>query len=145
VIRLALAPQGREVLRSFAQQVVDLLDADPAGTTRRLFPPAYAQADDAEHEDEYRRLMGEDLRQRHREAAQTLLATLDNDVLSPEEAETWLRALNELRLVLGTVLDVSEEDDGPDDPDDPRAPGYALYHYLTAVQGELIEELAAAL
>jgi len=145
VIRLALSPEARNVVRHFAEQVVGLLDTDPADVTRRLFPPAYAEADDKRLEDEYRRLMGDDLRQRHREAAQTLLDTLDQDALSPEEAEAWLRALNELRLVLGTVLDVGENDDGPADPDDPRAPGYALYHFLTALQGELIEELATGL
>ena len=41
--------------------------------------------------------------------------------LTPEQADAWLAALNDVRLALGTALDVSE--DMPDElpPDDPRA------------------------
>ena len=43
-------------------------------------------------------------------------------------------ALNDVRLALGTVLDVTE--DTPDElpADDPRAPHLAVYHWLTWVQ-----------
>jgi hypothetical protein len=51
--------------------------------------------------------------------------------------ETWLRALNGIRLWLGTVLDVSEDMDD-DEIDDPA---HLLYHALTFLQGSAIEAL----
>lgn len=61
--------------------------------------------------------------------------------LTPEQADTWLAALNDVRLALGTALDVTE--DMPDEvpPDDPRAPHLGVYHWLTYVQDALVQEL----
>jgi hypothetical protein len=58
--------------------------------------------------------------------------------LNPEQAEAWLAALNDVRLALGTALDVTEDmpDELPDD--DPRADHLPVYHWLTVVQEELI-------
>jgi hypothetical protein len=145
-VPLPLSDQVRGLVRHGMGQLVELLDAEsPAPSMKRLFPPAYADADNAEHEAEYRRLMGDDLRRRHRESAEVLLATIDRDVLEDAEAEAWLRALNELRLVIGTILDVSEEDLGPESPDDPTMPAYVLYDLLGQIQEYLVTELAAAL
>lgn len=62
--------------------------------------------------------------------------------LSDEQAQAWLTALNDVRLALGTVLEVTE--DMPDElpPDDPRTPHLAVYHWLTWVQESLIQALA---
>ncbi|MGH3048255.1 MAG: DUF2017 family protein, partial [Gaiellaceae bacterium] len=58
--RLALSGDERELLRGLPGQLRSLLDADPADSAlRRLFPPAYE--DDPEDEDEYRRLMRDEL------------------------------------------------------------------------------------
>ena len=55
-----------------------------------------------------------------------------------------MRALNHVRLVLGTRLDVTE--DGDERPLQPTAtPGtaaFAVYDYLTYLQGEIIEALS---
>lgn len=61
--------------------------------------------------------------------------------LSIEQADAWLAALNDVRLALGTALDVSE--DMPDElpEDDPRAPHLGVYHWLTWVQEGLIQAL----
>ncbi|MGH3685747.1 MAG: DUF2017 domain-containing protein [Pseudonocardiaceae bacterium] len=63
--------------------------------------------------------------------------------LSDEQAQAWLCALNDVRLSLGTVLDVTE--DMPDElpADDPRAPHLIVYHWLTWVQDSLIHVLAS--
>ncbi len=62
--------------------------------------------------------------------------------LSDEQAQAWLSALNDVRLALGTVLEVTE--DMPDElpPDDPRAPHLGVYHWLTWVQESLIDALS---
>ena len=58
--------------------------------------------------------------------------------LMPEQADAWLAALNDVRLALGTALDVSEE--MPEDlpADDPRAAHLGVYHWLTFVQDSLV-------
>jgi hypothetical protein len=68
--------------------------------------------------------------------ATIVLPTLDEGQLT-----TWLTTFNDLRLVLGTRLDVSEDDDPYIDPDDPNAGALVAYGYL----GELLESAVMAL
>jgi len=117
-----------------------LVEAPEDPSLERLFPPAY---DDAQDEAEYRRLMGDELLEGRRRALRVIEETLDQDRLTKEQAESWLTALNDLRLVLGTRLDVTE------DmllerlrPDDPNAFEISLYAYLSWLQEQLVEALA---
>jgi hypothetical protein len=140
--RLRLPQVERDVLRHLRAELEELLDAAPDDPSlRRLFPPAY---DDESDETEYRRLMRDELLGGRRRALRVLEETAGHDRLSSEEAEDWLTALNDLRLVLGTRLDVSE-DTFQDrlDPGDPRAPELALYAYLTWLQEQLVEAFGA--
>jgi Domain of unknown function (DUF2017) len=63
--------------------------------------------------------------------------------LTMTEAEAWLSALNDVRLALGTVLEVTE--DMPDQlpESDPRAPHLGVYHWLTYVQDSLVRAVSA--
>ena len=140
---LRLPAEEREMLRSLPGQLLSLLGggADEPDL-RRLFPPAYAR--DREAEAEYRDLVGSDLLESHQEALRVMAATLDQPRLDDEQMSAWLTGLNELRLVLGTRLDVSE-DQHPLDPSDPAAPAMALYGYLTWLQQQAVEALSEAL
>jgi hypothetical protein len=62
--------------------------------------------------------------------------------LTFEQADAWLSAINDVRLALGTALDVT--DDMPDElpEDDPRSPHLGVYHWLTWVQETLVQALA---
>jgi hypothetical protein len=62
--------------------------------------------------------------------------------LSLEQADAWLSAINDVRLALGTALDVTEDmpDELPDE--DPRAPHLGVYHWLTYLQESLIQAMA---
>ena len=51
----------------------------------------------------------------------------------------WLAALNDVRLALGTALDVTEDMPDDVDPDDPRAAHLGVYHWLTFVQDGLVQ------
>ena len=142
-LKLRLRAEERDLLRRLPGQLRELLsDAPDDPALERLFPPAYAS--DPEHEEEYRRLMGDELRSRHLAALAVLEETVDADRLTAEQAAGWLAALNDLRLVLGTRLDVSEEMLGDDvDPEDPDAPALALYGYLSWLQDQVVEALAS--
>ena len=60
--------------------------------------------------------------------------------LSPDDVQAWLGVLNDTRLVLGTRLGVTEDE--PDiDLDAPEARSFAVYYWLTGLQGDLIEML----
>jgi hypothetical protein len=60
--------------------------------------------------------------------------------LTPDDVQAWLGVLNDTRLVLGTRLGITE-DERPLDPDDPDARAYAIYYWLSHLQGELIDML----
>ena len=139
--RLRLPEVERAVLASLPGQLRELLSTEDAAL-RRLFPPAYP--DDDEREEEYRRLVREDLLGEHLESLRILEETVEARRLAEDQMTAWLGALNDLRLVLGTRLDVSEDE--PDvEEDDPRAPALALYHYLGWLQTEVIAALAEGL
>lgn len=130
-------PAGeRQVLRRLPADLKEMFSQPDDPGLRRLFPPAYS--DDQEAAEEYRRLMQADLIERHAAALDTLARTADASELSEEEATAWLSALNQLRLVLGTRLDVSEDDD----PREMRSPEHQLYLYLGYLQEHVVEALA---
>ena len=142
--RLRLADEERRILRTLGAELLSLLDHDPEDPDlRRLFPPAH---EDPEQEAEFRSLVRDDLMAERERAIETLRATVDRDRLTAEEADAWLRALNDARLLVGTRLDV-QEDTLLDDisPRDPRAHELAVYAYLSWLQEQLVEALAGGL
>jgi len=141
-IKVRIGKQERQILRNLPGQLRRLMDEDPEDpAVQRLFPPAYRERPD--HEQEYRRLMGDDLRERRLAALAAMEETVDADQLTAEQASGWLRALNDLRLVLGTRLDIQEDTfDREADASDPQAAALALYGYLSVLEEELVEALA---
>ena len=134
-----LSDDERGVLRSVAPQLRQLLDGDLADPSlRRLFPPAYGE--DPERDREYHALVRDELADRRRAAVDTFVATVDRQRLTEEELLAWMGSINDLRLVLGTRLDVTEELEEID-PEDPDAGLFALYGYL----GWLLEHVVDAL
>jgi hypothetical protein len=139
-IRLHLADDERAVLREVADELGSLLEEAPDDPSlRRLFPTAH---DDEELEREYRELTRGQLDAGRERSIETLRETAGRELLTPEEADAWLRALNDARLVLGTRLDITEDFDWEAfDASDPRAPEIALYAYLSWIQEQLVEAM----
>ena len=137
---IRLSDGERDALRSLIEQLRTMLlvDTDDAGVGR-LFPSAYT--DDPEREEEYQRLVRDELLEARLAAIGTVVDTLAAKEISEGELAAWMRSLNDLRLVLGTRLDVSEDDPIDVDPDDPDADTRHLYLAL----GILLEEVVAAL
>ncbi|HVN50672.1 MAG TPA: DUF2017 family protein [Acidimicrobiales bacterium] len=125
--------EQRFVIESLDELRVMLANQDPH--TRRLFPTAYP--DDAQRDAEYHGMVGEDLLRGQLDALDTVERTIDGQVIDREELDAWMRAVNGVRLALGTRLDVSEEM-GPVDLDDPNAHDWLVYEILTALLGSLI-------
>jgi hypothetical protein len=121
------------------------LPADPV--VARLLPDAYQ--DDPEKAGEFRKYTESSLREAKKYFAQTLLETLPPEGgkvrLTGDQARDWLRALNDIRLMFGVRLEVTEEFEdqlAALDPKDPRLAAFEVYGWLGAVQESLVHALA---
>jgi hypothetical protein len=135
--------EERDVLRRLCAELRTLLASDDPALVR-LYPPAYQDDEDASRE--YARLMRDDLTASHVEALRVMEESADAARLNEEQMSAWLAALNDIRLVLGTRLDVTEDlyERGLP-PGDPRAPQFAVYHYLGFLQEQVVEAVARGL
>jgi hypothetical protein len=142
-----LPSEERALLAALPRQLAAAIDEMPVdGETpealQRLFPPAYLHDERAQAS--YGSVMRPELATHHREALETLLDTADKNRLTPEEIERWLSALNDLRLVIGTSLGVTEEMPQVAS-NDPRFGEWVLYSYLSFLEGEVIDALSGTL
>jgi hypothetical protein len=132
-------PSGvRAMLVDLVARLEELLRSD-AEVVRRVFPTAYPE--DAEKEAGFQALVRGELIDRHTASAALIAETADHDTLSEDELTSWMTAINALRLVFGTALDVSEDDEPVHDPDGEDAPARLAYHVL----GELVDDIVHAL
>lgn len=155
-----LGGQERQVLAFVCDELTDLL-ADPVpppeipgwaqelglsgvGDSRptpddpvvaRLLPDAY---DDPEQASEFRRLTEAGLRATKLAHVALVREQLERDpIVITDDARAWLAFLADARLMLGTRLEVTEDDElvPTDDPE------HNLYLYLGYLQQSLVEEL----
>lgn len=160
---------GEDPLSAILSQGPSEPPSDPA--LARLFPDAYGAGPNAspggegarerESSAEFRRFTENELRARKREDGLAVVRALDSLspdpsamrdggagavlTLKPEESRQWLGALNDLRLAIGTRLEVADDDDSgelyslPDE--DPRKPMVMAYLWLGGLQETLVETL----
>ncbi len=142
-LRLRLSVEERQTLQDLPKQLKELLNSDDE-SLKRLFPPAYQ--DDIAQEIEYQQLMREDLLASHLQNLEILEQTIDAESITEEQAFVWLKALNEIRLVIGTRLDITEDslDELQNLPStDPSLMGLAIYNYLSWLQEQIVIALEA--
>ena len=140
---IRLPARERALLGDLVEQLREvLLQSTDDPSVRRLFPAAYH--DDPDRDREYQQLVRDELLERRLAALTVLEETAQASELDEAGLAGWLTALNDLRLVIGTRLDVSE-DDLEIDPDDPDAPAFAVYHYLGMLLSEAVDALEADL
>ncbi len=137
---LHLPPEERQLLASLPSQLQGVLDAtessrDVPDSLKRLFPPAYVRDDKSQAS--FREATRSELTASHRAALAVLAGTADSGRLDEEQMAAWMTALNDLRLVLGTVLQVTDEAVAADQG--PQSSELVIYHYLTMLQSELID------
>jgi hypothetical protein len=138
----------RQLVAYLVRRLGGVDDAEPVvdPVLRRLFPDGYT--DDPKAAAELRSLIQDDLRDGKIASARVVLETLaelpDSGrlLLDTAGSSAWLGTLNDLRLTLGTALDVTEETDLEPDTDD-ETENFALnvYHFLGWLQGNLVEAL----
>jgi hypothetical protein len=150
-IRVRLANDEVAVLRGLPDQLRTVLgEGEDEPVNRRLFPPAYLDVADIEHDAEFQRLMHDDLvseKLTNLDLVTDSLARGTSSVrrwtveLTDAEATAWLGVLNDLRLALGVRLDITEDYDGDVDDTDPRAPAFRLLSYLGWLEEQLLDAL----
>jgi len=149
------APDEVRVLRKVASEVLGLLmdgfdRSDPV--VARLFPEVYPDrsADSAE----FREYTEGDLKTGKIDQAGAILAALPSDGagevrLDGDEAEAWLRAINDARLAMGVRLGVGPDTELSDELDDAvmhdpassRVFQLSVYAYLGYLQESLLNAL----
>jgi len=169
-IALRLSRHEREIVRALLVELRDVLDGGRAGDDAaadddparhddagdavepveadpvlgRLYPPAIPT--DPVASAAFAKLVRESLEDVRRERIAVVEDTLDARVLDDARAGAWLGVLNDLRLVLGTQLDVTQVSESEElEDDDPEAPRKAVYAYLGWLEWQLVEVLATAL
>jgi hypothetical protein len=134
------------IVRRLVSELRELLtDDDPSDEARslllRLFPTAYP--DDDEMEEEYQRLMRDEL-------VQSKLASFDiidkalasDDTIDEGHLIAVMQSINSVRLVLGAMLEVTDDPEADEVAAGfDNSPEYALYGYLSM----LLENAVSAL
>jgi hypothetical protein len=134
----------RRVLVDVCEQLRHALQQDDVGPAlRRLFPVAHVA--EPELEAQYQSMVHDDLRTKRLADLEVVISGAEAKGLDREALEQWMTAINAVRLVFGTSLDVDEEGPGALDPDDPRTPALVVYHFLGEVLQDIVEALSETL
>lgn len=161
-LRLVLSEPERDLLRTLPDELGQLYEAardvepgtDPVRD--RLFPAAYLDPTEEHAEDEWQELVHPELVRERLEALSRVVDSLEGATtarrgafvvdLTDDDVPALLGVLNDARLALGIRLELNDETDLSEiDPSDPNAAAYAVYGWLTYLEGELIEVLLGEL
>ena len=74
----------------------------------------------------------------------TLRVAMGQRELTEDQLSALMRSINDLRLVVGTRLDVSEDDHPRVHPGDPTFPDWLAYDRLTHLLAQIIRALSAS-
>ncbi len=140
----------RAVISTLLGELEELLTDAEQGTTSptvtRLFPPAFTDHEGVhvEENDEYERLMRTELVASRRAALRTVRTLLESQELghiamTAPELTAFMQSLNALRLTLGSILGVTDDDD--DDNDLSDSPESVLFQWC----GWMLEWVVSAL
>ena len=148
VARLVDAEAG--IVGLLLDQLEQLLDADTTDAggdpvLDRLFPAGHRG--DPRLAQDYRELTESSLRSGKAEDLAIVRAGLPTGGgevrLDRDQAAAWLRTSNDLRLALGTRLDIRADTEPTVDLTGEEGQQLAVYYWLTALQGSLVDAMAA--
>ena len=134
-----LLDQLEMLLEADADDVAD----DPA--LARLLPDGHRS--EPEVAADFRELTESSLRSGKADDLAMVRATLPegggNLHLDADQAAAWLRTTNDLRLALGTRLEITDDTEPPEEFASEADQQLAVYYWLTALQASLVDALAA--
>jgi hypothetical protein len=145
-----LEPAEAGIVGLLLDQLEQLLDADADDVGGdpvmvRLLPDGHRG--DPELAEDFRELTEASLRSGKADDLATVRAGLPEGGgevrLDPDQAAAWLRTTNDLRLALGTRLEISEDTEPPEEITGDEDQQLAVYYWLTALQGSLVDALVA--
>ena len=131
-----LDPSARDLLEHMCTELEALLVTD-SPLLVRLFPPPYG--DDDERNQGFAALAVPELMEHRLEGLATLRRTVRAERVTEDELMVWMRAVNDMRLVLGTMLEV--DDDSRSEIPEGMEDTMAVYEFL----GYLLEMTVQAL
>ena len=143
-----LEPAEAGIVGLLLDQLEQLLEADAEDVggdpvIARLLPDGHRG--DAELAADYRELTEASLRSGKADDLAMVRATLPDGGgevrLDADQAAAWLRTSNDLRLALGTRLDITEDTEPPEEVTGEEDQQLAVYYWLTALQGSLVDAL----
>lgn len=132
-----LGDAERSLVRSTAEQLKDMVLDTDSPVLRRLFPPPYG--DDTERNEGWAVLARPELIEHRLASLDVVIGSADATSLTEDQIGAWMRSLNDVRLVLGTVLDVVD-DEAEIEVDEHNAATYQAYELL----GYLLESVVTA-
>lgn len=141
-IEVSLTGETRIFLGDVLPLLAGIGDKDDDPAAQRLQVPVYL--DDTDSNDEWWRLMGPDLEAGRQADRRVFRKAIESDqplTLDDEDANAFLRVLNEARLALGARMGVEVEEDYGDLPEQSRV----VLAYLGAILEELTEALGSRL
>jgi Domain of unknown function (DUF2017) len=145
---LHLGKDERALVTRLLEELRSLL-TEPAEPelVRRLYPVVHP--DDPEREAEYQRLMRDDLVASRLAGIDTVTKVLGRSgrkvTLDEAQMFAFMQAVNGVRLVLGTLLDITEDDEDEvlvEGEGAETAPEYHLYGYLSWVLDASVRALS---
>jgi len=147
---LVLDPAEAQLLAVLPGELQEVFDGPlNDSAAERLFPRAYLDPTEEEAEAEWRAMVHPDLLRQRLDSLAVVRASLERaapagewleTALTPDEVQSWLGVLNDPRLMLGTRLEITE-DEPLIEPNDPNANAYAVYYWLTALLTDLVDQL----
>lgn len=138
-VRVRISDEERQLLEQITTDYRELLLGGTNDITRRLYPTAYL--DDPEANAAFVSKSHDALLARRLDNLDIVEQTINLEQLRIDQAEVWVSIINDMRLVLGTALDVSEDDEELDDLDEQTYASHAVYSHLGYLVSELLEAL----
>ena len=136
-ISVRLDENLRALLTQVTEELREVLLVDEGEQLTRLYPPAYP--DDEELQSDFRDMVHDQLLMARLDGIDQLQASVNDETISIELADTWMNIINQARLVLGTQLDVGEEEHDITE-DDPNVQSKVVYQVLS----HILEDLTTA-
>jgi Domain of unknown function (DUF2017) len=136
-IKVNISDDERSVLRQLSDEYRELLLSEKTDATRRLFPTAYPT--DPAANAAFIATSHDLLLSKRLDNLDVFERSLNERHLRMDQAEVWIGIINDIRLVIGTALDVSE-DNRPSAADEADY-SEIVYEHLGYMLGDLLAAL----